>query len=336
VRNLGRNIGIAVVLGVVVYAVLAVYADVEQLGAELGRYAWWTFAAALGLAFSNYLVRFAKWELYRRQLAIALGPWESFGVFLAGFVMSVTPAKLGEVLKSFLLKERRGVPIATSAPIVLAERLTDLVALIALAAVGALSFRLGALVLAAGALLVGAIAVVVGVRPVSEWTATRLGRLPLLRRRPEAVAELFRSAYRLCRAPNLPLPVLLSAAGWFCEAVAMWLVVNGFPGVAAEFGTVLFIYSLSTVAGALAMMPGGLGVTDGGMAGLLVLLVGSVRPGVASAATILVRLATLWFAVLVGLAALAALRAFPVAPPGSGEGTGAYGQAERSTAIESR
>ncbi|MBN1771573.1 MAG: flippase-like domain-containing protein [Deltaproteobacteria bacterium] len=326
-RSLGRNIVLAVVLGVVVYAVLAVYADVGQLGVELGRYAWWTFAAALGLAFSNYLIRFVKWELYRRQLAIALGLGESFGVFLAGFVMSVTPAKLGEVLKSFLLKERRGVPIATSAPIVLAERLTDLIALIVLAAVGALSFRQGALVLAGGALLVGLIAVVVGVRSVSEWTARRLGRLPLLRRRAESVAELFRSAYRLCRAPNLPLPVLLSAAGWCCEAVAMWLIVNGFPGVSADFGTVLFIYSLSTVAGALAMMPGGLGVTDGGMAGMLVLLLATVRPGVASAATILVRLATLWFAVVVGLAALAALRASPPRP---------YGQADSSTEIDNR
>jgi uncharacterized protein (TIRG00374 family) len=327
VRNLGRNIVIAVVLGVVVYAVLAVYADVEQLGVELGRYAWWTFAAALGLACTNYLVRFVKWELYRRQLAIRIGLGESFGVFLAGFVMSVTPAKLGEVLKSFLLKERHGVPITTSAPIVLAERLTDLIALIGLAAVGALSFRLGTLVLAAGAALVALIAVVVGVRPVSEWTARRLGRLPFLRRRADAVTELFRSAYRLCRARNLPLPVLLSAAGWFCEAVAMWLIVNGFPGVAADFGTVLFIYSLSTVAGALAMMPGGLGVTDGGMTGMLVLLLGSVRPGVASAATILVRLATLWFAVLVGLAALGALRAAPPRP---------YGQADSSTTSDSR
>ena len=307
-RNLRRNLVLAVVLGVVVYAVLAVSADVGSLGDELRAFPWWAFGAALCLAFTNYLVRFVKWELYRRQLRIELGVGESFGIFLAGFVMSVTPAKVGEVLKSFLLKERRGVPIATSAPIVLAERLTDLVALIALAAVGALSFRQGALVLIVGGALVAAIAVAVGVRPVGRRLARWLGRLPGLRRRAAAVEELFRSAYVLCRAPNLPLPVLLSAAGWFCECLAMWVVLDAFPGIDVDLGTAVFIYSLSNVAGAIAMMPGGLGVTEGGMTGMMLLLVPAIRPGVASATTILVRLATLWFAVVVGLAALAALR----------------------------
>jgi uncharacterized protein (TIRG00374 family) len=320
VRNLGRNLLLAVVLGVVVYAVLAAYADVETLGRELSAFPWWAFAAALGLACTNYLVRFVKWELYRRQLGIDLRRGESFGIFLAGFVMSVTPAKLGEVLKSFLLRERHGVPIATSAPIVLAERLTDLIALIALAAVGALSFRLGTVVLVAGGALVAALAVAVGSRTVSRRLARLLGRLPVLRRQAAAVEELFRSAHVLCRAPNLPLPVLLSAAAWFCECVAMWVVFNAFPGAHAGLGTITFIYSLSTVAGALAMMPGGLGVTEGGMAGLLVVLVPGLRSGVASATTILVRLATLWFAVLVGLAALGILRSRPPVPPGEARG----------------
>ena len=115
-RNLRRNLVLAVVLGVVVYAVLAVSTDVESLGDELRTFPWWALGAALGLAFSNYVIRFGKWEIYRRQLAISLGLGESFGIFLAGFVMSVTPAKVGEVLKSFLLKDRHGVPIATSAP----------------------------------------------------------------------------------------------------------------------------------------------------------------------------------------------------------------------------
>ena len=87
----------------------------------------------------------------------------------------------------------------------------------------------------------------------------------------------------------------------------MWVVLDAFPGTDVDLGTVTFIYSLSTVAGALAMMPGGLGITEGGMTGLVVLLLPAVRPGVATATTILVRFATLWFAVLVGLVALAAL-----------------------------
>jgi uncharacterized protein (TIRG00374 family) len=316
VQHLRRNLIVAVVLGVVVYAALAVWADVRSLGEELAAFRWSAFAAALGLAFANYLVRFVKWEIYLRQLAIRIPRGESFGLFLAGFVMSVTPAKVGEVLKSFLIKERHGIPVATTAPIVLAERLTDLIALIALAAAGSLAFGHGAWVLAGGAAAVAGVAVVVGVRPVSERVARSAARLPLLRRRADAVLELFRSARVLCRIGNLPIPVLISAAGWFCECLAMYLVVNAFPGVSMDLGTAVFVYSFASVAGALAMMPGGLGVTEGGLAGLTRILVPTARAGAVSAAVILIRLATLWFAVAVGLVALVALgRRPPAARP---------------------
>lgn len=311
--RLGRNLLLALLLGVVVYAALAVWGDARSLGDELAAFAWPAFAAALGLALANYAIRFVKWEIYRTQLGIRIPRIESLGIFLAGFVMSISPAKIGEVLKSFLLKDRHGIPVATTAPIVLAERLTDLIALIALASLGALSFGHGGWILAAGAAFVGGIALVVGVGPINDRVARRAARLPLLRRRPDTVLELFRSAKVLCRLANLPLPTLLSLAGWFCEALAMHLVLNAFPGVRADLGVSLFVYSFSSVAGALAMMPGGLGVTEGGMAGLTRWMVPGARPGVASAATILVRFATLWFAVLVGFVALAALGRRP--PP---------------------
>ena len=84
-----------------------------------------------------------------------------------------------------------------------------------------------------------------------------------------------------------------------------------------------FAYAASTLAGAMAMMPGGLGVTEVGMTALLQTLGGpSMHPAVATATTMLVRIATLWFAVAIGLLALALHRARRprVALPRAGEG----------------
>jgi len=63
------------------------------------------------------------------------------------------------------------------------------------------------------------------------------------------------------------------------------------------------VYAVTTVAGALTFLPGGLGATEVGM---LALLVGrfSIEPGTAAAATFVTRVATLWFAVALGLPAL--------------------------------
>lgn len=308
-QGLTRNVVLGVLLGVAVYAALAVYGDVSSVAAGMAAFGWGAFGLALVLAAANYVLRFVKWEIYRRHLGIAIPAGESFAIYLAGFSMSVTPAKLGEVLKSFLMKERYGVPVATSAPMVLADRLTDLIALLLLLAFGTLAFGRGALLLAGGGAIVAAIVVAVGIRGVGERVAGALGRLPILRRRASSIAEMFRSAHTLCRIPNLPAPTALSVAAWFAECVAFHVVVNGFPGVEVGLATSVFVYSAATVAGAIAMVPGGVGIAEGGLTGLLLLLEPTIGPGTAAANTILVRLATLWFAVAVGLAALGWLRA---------------------------
>jgi uncharacterized protein (TIRG00374 family) len=66
------------------------------------------------------------------------------------------------------------------------------------------------------------------------------------------------------------------------------------------------IYAAATLVGAVSALPGGLVSTEGSMVALL--QQSGVSRGAASAGTLLVRLATLWFAVAIGLAALACLK----------------------------
>src|SRR5438132_7727009 len=72
--------------------------------------------------------------LARRDIRVPVG--SSALVFGAGLSLTITPAKLGELVKSYLLRELHDVPVARTAPIVVAERVTDLIALVALAIVG--------------------------------------------------------------------------------------------------------------------------------------------------------------------------------------------------------
>ena len=305
-RNLIRSLVIAVIVGVGIYGLLAVLADIERVGAAVASFAWWTFAAALGLAFANYLLRFVKWHYYLRCLDIRLDLVESFTMFIAGFVMAVTPGKFGEVIKSVLLKERCGTPIARSAPIVLAERLTDLIAILILAAAGAVTFSHGWIFVVVVSALALALILSVTVRPLGEAILSIIARLPLLGRWEARFREAYESTALMARWDRLVGPVIISTAAWFCECVAFWLVVRGFGELGLDLYTATFIYAFSTAAGALAMMPGGLGVTEGGLTGLL-LQIGpeSVERGLAAAATILTRIATLWFAVACGIVALA-------------------------------
>ena len=65
-----------------------------------------------------------------------MGYGDSALLFTSGMVMAVTPGKVGEVLKSYLLKRINGTPISASAPIVLAERVTDGLAMLLLMGFG--------------------------------------------------------------------------------------------------------------------------------------------------------------------------------------------------------
>ncbi|MGE0327381.1 MAG: lysylphosphatidylglycerol synthase domain-containing protein [Polyangiaceae bacterium] len=137
-----RRVLFALLLGVLVYGAFVVYSGISAVRASLGGFHWWTFAAALGLATFNYVLRFAKWEYYLARLDVRGVPkLESFLVFLSGFVLTVTPGKVGEVFKSAVLAETHEVPMPRTAPIVIAERLTDVIAVILLIALGSVGFQ---------------------------------------------------------------------------------------------------------------------------------------------------------------------------------------------------
>lgn len=324
-NKLGRRLVGAMLIGVVVYGALVFYRGAEKIGAQLATFAWSAFAIACALSFVNYVLRFLKWEYYLAVLGIRDVPKPtSFLTFLSGFVLTVTPGKVGEVFKSLILQRVRGVPAERTAPIVVAERVTDLIGVIALIAIGSVTFPGGVLWASAGLLLVLAILVLVASPRVSAWLVAWLPTLPgplgrVGARLSAKLAEAFTRLRAITSPRHLVAPTLLSVVGWGLEGVGLWLIVGGF-GRAASLPFTGFVYATATLAGALVPVPGGLGVTDKLLEEQMARL-GGVPFDTATSAMLLARFATLWFAVIVGFVALAilramypALRAEPTAP----------------------
>lgn len=303
--GLGRQLVIALVIGVLVVAGLSFYGDVGELKAHLGSYRWGYFAGGLALATANYALRFLRWELYLRVLDVRDVPrLESARIFVAGFVMSVTPGKVGEVFKSVLLQESHGVPIAHTAPIVVAERLTDLLALVLLAAAGSLALSEGPAAAVGGGIIVAILWATCAWQPLGEFALRCLDRIPGLRKLTPAFRKAYASLRRLVAPKVFGLATLLSIASWFTECVALWVIVRGFPGATIGWLEATFAYAAPTIVGAVAMLPGGLGVTEASMTAVLERL-GPMGAPIATGITLLVRLATLWWAVFLGVLALA-------------------------------
>lgn len=302
--KLEKRIVWGVVLGALVYAGIALFTDASDLMGLLVRFPVSVIAAALGLSLVNYALRFVKWHAYLCRLGYGIPLRSSLTIFLAGMVMSVTPGKVGEVLKSLLLKERHGLPIAKTAPVVFAERITDLLGLFVIAGVGILTFDFGRVAFGVSVVLVFGLIVVLN-RPVLvarllEWSE----RLPLIGRFRGKLEEAYASTQSLLDWKLMSWTTLVSVVGWSMEAVAFWLILDALGAHQATLELAAFVFSMTTILGAVSFLPGGLGVTEGSMIGVLVVMGVFADESSAAAATYLIRFTTLWFGVVVGFVAL--------------------------------
>jgi glycosyltransferase 2 family protein len=284
-------------LGIGVFLGLSLYGNWGAVTGAFQGFSYWTLPLILSLAFMNYLVRFGRWELYLRQVGIALPRKESFFIFMTGLVMTVTPGKMGELLKSYLLKETRQVPLTRSGPIILAERFTDFLAVYLLTLFGGISFAFGAQLL-----WVGLVVLVLGLLPlisprVFKGVIGLLGRVSWGRRLEGPLTEAFHTLHDLMGFGRLCWATLLGMAAWFFECLAFQMVFTGL-GMEIPLIKATFIYAFSTLAGALSMLPGGIGAVEGSMTSLLLLI--QVPKALATTATIIIRVCTVWFAVLLG------------------------------------
>ncbi len=295
-------------LAIFVFAAFSIYADVDKIWARLGNFAWGAFFAALGLAVVNYVLRLIRWVWYLRHQKLAVPTGTASLIFLSGFALSVTPGKVGELIKSYFLKETHDVPFKDSVPIVIAERVADLLALLLL---GGLGFALHGI--AGTTVLLGASAIAVGLlilssRPLATTVIEAITSPGFLRRfRPE-LSRLYEGLADLVRPKPLLFASAVGVLAWLAECVGFALILAGFPGTDISIGLAILIYAVTTVAGALSFLPGGLIVTEATMTLLLVKTQVGLDDATAVSATILTRIATLWFAVLIGLCALAFLR----------------------------
>jgi glycosyltransferase 2 family protein len=303
-----RRLLVAMILGVVVYAAFALYRGVHEIGTSLSRFSWSAFAIACALAFGNYLTRFLKWEYYLARLGIRGVPkLDSLLTFLSGLVLTVTPGKVGEVFKSLVLQQTHGVAVAKTAPIVLAERLTDVLGIVILIVAGSAGFSGGLVWAFAGSILVVIVLVAIGSDKVFEWLLGLTERGPAkVRTLAPKLREAWGSLRKMTSPRALLLPTLLSVFAWFLEGLALFVILHGF-GETTSVLVACFFYSTATLAGALIPVPGGLGVTEGMLEEQLWHF-GHVDKFTSTSAMILVRFATLWFAVLVGFLALGLMR----------------------------
>lgn len=301
---MGSRGGIALSAAAVaaLYLALVMLADGPSVWSHLAGLSAGTAALLLTLPTLGFLIRFVRWDAFLVELGHRLPKVLHGRIYFAGFALTTTPGKVGENLRAVFLR-RHGVAPAVAFGAFVAERLGDLVAMVLLAglAVGLVDEYAGAVVLSTGATLAGALVL------RSPAVAERLGAVSgpgRLARGLRGAGRALDSARRLLRIRWLLGGVGLALVAWGAEAFAFAVAARA-VGVDIAVPAAMGVFALATLLGAVSFLPGGVGPTEAVLGGVLVAQGGSLAE--ATAATVLIRAVTLWWAVLIGVVALTSL-----------------------------
>jgi len=306
--GLRKSILTSLIIGLAVVIAISLFSDLRAVGNDLLTFDWVLLPLILVGTVINYWLRWLKWDYYLRYLKLDRDIDRSTSglIFTAGLVMSVTPGKMGEVLKSFLLRQRNGTPISRSAPIVLAERLTDGIAMLLLMGLG-LTLYPPARPLFVILVLLTIIGIIIVQRQTLALAIIRMvARLPLGQRLAPRLETIYTTTAQLLHWRILLISTVISVVSWGFECLAFFWVLMG-VGSTPSWLLLLqatFIFAASTLFGLVSFLPGGLGASEVSSVGLLLALVG-LSASAATTATIVIRFCTLWFGVLLGVIALA-------------------------------
>jgi len=241
----------------------------------------------------SLLVRFARWHWMLGHLGHRPALVFSLRVYIAGIAMTWTPAKLGETLRSALLRTQ-GVPVAGSLGAFVADRLSDVVGLAALGASAAL--------LASQRQPVLETIVALSLLP-SLWLAWRVRRgwtprLPV-RWRPnyQRLSAPLRAWASIWTPAHLPVYAGAAALAYGMQAAVFAAFASALVPDLGMLQCIIW-FALAIFVGAACLVPAGLGAMEAALA--LQLNQHGVAWPEAIAVTLATRLVTLWVPSLLG------------------------------------
>lgn len=297
-----RALLLIVLLSAVGYLVFSIWGGWQEVVAAIVRVGIIGIAIALSLSLVNYGVRFVRWQKFLSLLGHRVHAPESLRIYIAGFGLTILPGKTGETIRSVFLKHH-GVPYPQSLAAFFSEQLSNLISMLLLTSIGLWVYPPAkplALILAV--LILTGLVILQQTRWLQALKAIAHDKLPA---RPAhfvtSAIEIVLHSGRCFSLPMLLYGIALGLIAWGAEGVAFYYIMHVL-GSNISLQTALFIYSFSMLVGALSFLPGGLGGTEATMVALLML--NSIGQPEAVAATVLIRLATLWFAVALGIIAL--------------------------------
>ena len=300
--KIGNKILIVVIAVIGLYVAFLIASDINTISSKIIDFKIEIIPVILLLVTSGLFTLFFRWHLLLRNAKIFIPVKDSFLILASGFALTIIPGKVGELVKSQLLKTKFGIARSKTVPIVILEQFYTVIGIVMLSFFGIWYFELGVYVLGFFTAALVFIFVLLSSRKAFNKTVSLLEK----RRFTSKFAEPLSSSYDTIKN-GIKGPITLYACGlsmlfWLLEAISVYFILLGFGVEVIGFLTIISTYTTSIMLGILSFLPLGLGVVEGSLASFFTMH--GIDVSLALTIVIVIRLFTRWYAVSFGFIAL--------------------------------
>ena len=300
--KLDNRLILVLVAAVGIYAIFLFTSDFNIISEKISNFKINYLPLILFLVTASWCPVFIKWHFLLKNCEIDIPLTRSITVFLSGLAFDITPGKLGALMKSQILKTSFNIPRTKTAPIVLVEKVYDLIGAILASIIGIIILGMDTYLIIIAILVLSMIFFFVYYRPASELFFKRITKTKFFSKYVENISESYQIIQKSTNVKVATICILLAITYWFIISSAVYYTLIAFDVNILDYLKVLSIYATSILLGAISFIPGGVGITEGTLAGLFTLE--GISISTALILSVMIRILTLWYSVGVGFIAL--------------------------------
>jgi len=285
-----------------IYAVFLFMSDYNIISEKISNFKINYLPLILLLVSASWVPLIIKWHFLLKNSEINIPLSKTIAIFFSGSAFEITPGQIGILIKSQLLKTSSNISRTKTVPIVIVEKIYDLIGAILASVIGIIILGMEFY------LIIIAISVLVFIfffmyhRRSSELFFNRMTKLKLFSKYVENISEFYDIIKKSTSVKASVICILLALTYWFMISAAAYYTLIAFDINILDYLKILAIYTTSTLLGAISFIPGGIGITEGSIAGLLTL--NGLDISTALILSVMIRVLTLWYTVCVGFIAL--------------------------------
>ena len=306
--KLDNRLILVLVAAVGVYAIFLFISDYSIISEKISNFKINYLPLILFFVSISWIPLIIKWHLLLKNCEIDIPLKKSILVFLSGPAFEITPGQIGALMKSQILKTSSNIPRTKTVPVILLEKIYDLIGAILASIIGIIILGIEPYIIAIAILVLAIIFFFMYYRPASELFFKRITKTKFFSKYVDNIVEFNENVQKSTNVKIAIICILLAVTYWFIISTAAYYTLIAFDINILDYLKVLAIYATSTLLGAISFIPGGIGITEGSIAGLFTL--NGIDVSTALILSVMIRVLTLWYSVAVGFISLKFTGAF--------------------------